>query len=229
LKFEENFIEGIFIKELNRRFVGEVLVNGNIQECHIASSTKLWQYLKLRHKSVILTENKDLNRRTRYNLVAVKYYNKFILLNLNIANKLVEEYLINMRESKNQSIALTKEKLIKGYKADFVLFNDEENLEIIEVKSVLSTRRITKFPNVYSERMVNQLERILLLLQQNIKVSYYIVALSPIIKEIIINSEYVKFYRLFHECISKGMDLKGFSLKYENNEFFIVENLYIKI
>lgn len=224
MKMEENVISGIFIKELNRRFICDVIIDGKLEECFIPSSVKLKNYLKLTGKTVLLTENKSLNKRTRYSLYAVKYYNKFIFLNLNIANKLVEENLLDTGYCESQF--LNREKLIDGYKTDFVISG--KNTEVIEVKSVLNIRRKVTFPNVYSKRMIDQLKKILLLLEKNIKVSYYIVALSPIIKEILINSEYMEFYNLFIDCINHGMIIKGFSIINLNNEFQIYPNLSVK-
>ncbi len=227
LKLDETFIEGVFIKESKHRFLCEVLINDKVFECHVPSSVKLKNYLKLENKQVILTKNKSLNTRTQYSLFAIKYYNQFIIINLALANKLVEEKLSKMKTFQENNYVLSREKIINNYKTDFTIFNSTstEIIEIIEVKSIVGIRRTVKFPNTYSERMILQLQKILSLLKLNMNVSYYIVSLSPIVKEITLNNKLDKFYNLFINCINNGMRVKGFTLNFKDCEFYITEKL----
>lgn len=212
-------IEGLFVKELKNRFLCQVIINGVIEECYVPSSMKLAKYIKLKNKKVFLTLNKNPNSRTKYSIFAVLYYNKPILVNLNYANKLVEEMLLKQKHLFETNDSIYREKTIDGYKADFVISGTCTH--IFEVKSVLGCRRNVIFPNVYSTRAIGQLKKILELIDKGHIVYYYIVSLSSVVKEIKINNNLKEFYSLFLQCIEKGMKVNGFSMKYKNGELYI--------
>lgn len=91
-------IEGVFIEESKNRFLCKVLIDNKVCECYVPSSSRIENYLNVKGKKVLLTPNKS-NSRTNYSLFAVKFYNKYILLNLNLTNKVVESII--SRRKKN--------------------------------------------------------------------------------------------------------------------------------
>lgn len=201
-------IEGTFLEESSNRFLCKVLINNTIEECYVPSSSKLSNYIKLKNKKVLLTTNMNPKARTKYSLFAVKYYNKYILLNLNLVNKLLLNYLIG--NDVNHSFKC--EHRIEKYKCD-IFFPDYKH--IIEAKGIICTTKTCVFPLVSSDRSINQLKEISNLLKQGYKASYYLVSLSPIVKSINLNKE-DEFTNLIYECINQGMYLYGLKIEYTN-------------
>lgn len=217
--------EGIFIEESKNRFMCKVLVNGEVLECYVPSASKLNNYLILKGKIVLLIKNKGEKTRTKFSLFAIRYYRKYIILNLAIANDVVEEYL----QRRYTSYEISKEKYIDDYKSDFIIYG--EKTIAIEVKGIIAPRNKVLFPTVYSQRAVRQLKWIIKLLEKGWMVQYFYISLSPIVNEIEINCKhpFTEYGSLLKECVSRGMALKGLNIYYENNEIKIGSPLKILI
>lgn len=196
------FIKGKFIEECPNRFLALVDIDEEVRECYVPSSSRLSNYLKLEGKEVLLTENKNKKSRTKYTLYAVKYYGKYILLNLNNINKIVGQKYLNRSD-------ISYEKNIAGYKSDIYLNNDKK---IIEIKGLIGIKKEIYFPTVYSERAIIQLEKLKALLLEGYKVEYYLVSLSPIIRKINKNPIFNEYLEKFSECISLGMTVNTLAI-----------------
>lgn len=208
LCFEVNMqiIKGKFIEECPNRFLALVDINEEVMECYVPSSSRLSNYLKLEGKEVLLTENKNKKSRTQYTLYAVKYYGKYILLNLNNINKIVGQKYLNRSD-------ISYEKNIDGYKSDIFLNNDKK---IIEIKGLIGIKKEVYFPTVYSERAIIQLEKLKALLLEGYKVEYYLVSLSPIIRKINKNPIFNEYLERFSECISLGMTVNTLAINIDD-------------
>lgn len=223
---DEKIITGIFVEESKNRFLCTVIIDNKICECYVPSSSRIENYLNLKGREVLLTENKGINKRTRFSLFAVKYYNKYILINLNMVNRIVGAMILERNMKQLSGTGIKREQTIEGYKTDLLV---EENGEvtIIEIKGVISAHREVKFPSVASERATMQLEKIKELLQRGYRVVYLIVSLSPIVKKIVLDPDFSEYYYLLNECVELGMRLKGFSLSYEEGSIIYNQTLRI--
>lgn len=220
----KSYIKGIFIKECKNRFLCEVIINNEVIECYVPSASRLTNYINLDGKEVLLEENKGKKVRTKYSLVAVKHYNSYILLNLNYANLLVEEYLENNYEYDY----LCREKVINGYKTDFVLVNNNNNL-LVEAKGIISVEKNIIFPSVYSERAVKQLELLIKLLEKGYAVNYFFISLSPAVKKVLINPYDDEYRRLFLECVKRGMRVTGLRCCIRKGRVRLINDLNIDL
>lgn len=223
MKVVNHLFVGKFIKENKNRFICQVLVNNEIVECYVPSASKLNNYIQLNNKEVLLTKNKGKNVRTKYSLYAVKYYSKYIMLNLNMANRIVEEYINNYFSFEK----LSREKSIEGYKSDFILEKDG-HIEVIEAKGIISTAKKVIFPSVYSQRAINQLLVLLNLLKHGYKVYYFYVSLSSTVRNIEINIKDTEYTRLFKECIKLGMEVVGIRSYLESDFIRIHDDIKIE-
>lgn len=217
MQLDLQLFEATFIEEGKNRFICTVNLDGELIECYVPSSSKLKQYINLEKKTVLISKNANQNARTKYALFAVKYYRKYILLNLNLVNKILGQYLMS-----NSELCISYEKVIDGYKADLITNDKNINaLTIIEAKGIITTKKAEMFPSKYSERAIKQLVQIKQLLFEGYKVDYYLISLSPILKNLYYDTSNVEFYQLFMECISNGLSVKALTVVYENNEFKI--------
>lgn len=218
-------IEGIFIKEHKNRFLCTVFIGNQMHECYVPSASKLANYINLRNKKVLLLKNQNNTSRTKYSVFAVLYYGKYIILNLFVANKIIGEWL----KEHYMISSISKEKYIEDYKTDFLVI--DENKTIVEVKGVISARRNILFPTVYSQRAIEQLNKIERFLDKGLKAQYFIISLSPIVKTIKINKSgvYSEYYKLVIQCINKGMVIRGFNLQLSDRSVSIGKELEITI
>ena len=196
--------KGIFIKELNNRFHCEVLVDGVPQECYVPSSSHLSNYLDLSGKEVFLREIQSPKSKSKYALQSLILSNgREIPLEMAISNAIIEDEL-NRRffsflgPRKN----VRREMLIDGYKCDLYI---QETNTIIEIKSILTLEKHAVFPTVYSERAIQQLHQLEILLSKGYRVCYIFVSLSPMATSVLINPHASEFARAFQICKDKGM------------------------
>jgi len=207
---DRDLVVGTFIKEEKNRFLCLVEVAGIETVCYIPSSCRLSNFMNLSGRQVLLKPNTSRKTRTEYSVFAVKHQRGFIPVNLSLANRIVEEQIINRRFSflgKRKSII--REAMIDGYKADLFISDTQT---VIEIKSILSFEKETVFPTVYSERALNQLIKIKELLKQGYTVHYMLISLNPVVKQITLNQHMSDFYKHFLECITLGMQFCGYSI-----------------
>jgi len=220
----EKCVTGKFVRELKNRFLCEVVINGKVEECYIPSSCHLSNFLQLEGKEVLLLPTVAKKSRTNFVVVAVKFKRSYIVLNTSYANRLVE-YAIQGRKlsylGKRKKWA--REKNVDEYKCDLYI---EDTKTIVEVKSVISTNGIGVFPTVYSERSLNQLNKLKALLQSGYKVDYIIVSLNPYVKSIELLKD-TQFYEELNECVNLGMSVHAFNCKIQNELILLNKELPI--
>lgn len=229
MKIENEIIEGFFIRESKNRFLCEIRIGDRIHECYVPSSSRMENYLVLRNKQVLLSKNK-VSGRTDYSLFAVKYYKKYVLLNLNLVSTILESGIIKEIFPRYGGYKVYKEYTIKGYKSDLTLINSDENTTdalIIEAKSIISIQRTAFFPKVHSERAIKQLIMIRDLLKKGLNVCYLFVSLSPFVRSIKIEESTNTFCLLLQECINEGLQIKAVSLKFEDGEISLNRNIKV--
>lgn len=209
----DELAEGIFIEESKNRFLCSVLIKEMIYECYVPSASKLRNYLNMKNKKVLLLKNNKNNLRTKYSIFAVKYYNKYIILNMSVINKILEEYL----REKYTFRSIEREKYFHGYKSDLLVLGEIPIM--IEAKGIISAKREIKFPTVYCQRAIDQLKKIRKLLIEGYKVEYYIISLSPTVKVVKINDDlkFKEYTDLLISCIDLGMLFNGFNIEFKNN------------
>ena len=211
-------IHGVFKREVKNRFRCLVEIDGEEELCYVPSSCRLTNFIELNGKEVLLSPNVGENEKTRYALFAVKSGNSYILLNLALANAIVSEQLSRRYFSfLGKRKTLQREVTVSGYKADVYAVDSKT---IIEVKTVISDKKEASFPTVYSDRILDQLERIQRLLEEGQRVCWLLVSLSPTVRRIVLNKD-SSFFPAFLNCIEKGMLFQGCKLQMRNGEITV--------
>lgn len=213
-----DFIVGKFIKEEKNRFLCTVEVDGKAEECYIPSSCRLENFLKLAGKEVFLKENKSKNTRTHLMVYAIRFKRNFLILKSSEANELIMNAITGRRFAfLDKRRIVEKERIIDGYKADLYIPGTKT---IIEVKSIITTAKEAVFPTVFSERAIEQLNKIERVIIDGYRVVYIFVALNPYVESISLSKEeHLKEYkRKFSDCVQNGMKYKGYSVRIKNGE-----------
>lgn len=194
---------GIFETEIKNRFLCSVCIDGETITCYIPSSCRLSNFIDLRGRTVLLKPNTASQARTTYTLYAVKCGRRFIPVTLVQVNSVVAAALNKRRFSflgKRQEII--REHRIGNYKSDLYIVDTKT---LIEIKSILSLEKEALFPSIYSERAINQLKEIRSLLNAGYRACYVLVSLNSGVEKVAINRSIADYYKLFQECVNKGM------------------------
>ena len=222
----EKPIEGIFIKEKKNRFLCEVMVEDEAVECYVPSSCRLDNFIDLQGKRVLMFPTEAQNARTRFSLFAVPFKRNHILLNIGMVNRIIV-HEINRRcfSSLGKRSEIYREHKIGAYKSDLFI---ADSRTLLEVKSVLSLGKEAKFPTVFSQRTLDQLKEISVLMDKGYKAALVVVSLSPYVKQIQVDHD-LPFYDALMPCIEKGMQLLAVSLYINNGEARIKQRIEITL
>lgn len=211
------FFEGVFKCEIKNRFRCIVEIDGKDTICYIPSSSRLDNYIDLKNKPVLLSNTYGKNNKLRYAVYAVKYKQNYICLNSSIANQVIAESIRSRRFSTlGKRSNIHQELKIDGYKCDLFI---EDSKTIVEVKSILSTSNQEVFPKVYSQRAIDQLKSISELMDNGYNACYILISLNPYLKKVQLNQNDSEYYKLFNECIEKGMTVYSFSIQLDEYLF----------
>lgn len=150
--FEKNIYEAVFINRPNR-FNAKVLLNGEEIVVHVPNTGRCKEIL-IEGSKVLLREENNPNRKTKYDLIAA--YKGDILINIDsqIPNKVVNEALLNKKIKKLEKFnIINREKTFGKSRFDFMLSTDNDEKYYLEVKGVtLEQNGECKFPDAPTER-----------------------------------------------------------------------------
>lgn len=215
---DQFFKHGIFKEELKNRFLCLVEIDGEDTLCYIPSSCRLGNFIDLTGREVLVLPVSSPDARTKYSVYALAGKHGFILLNMSKANEVVADSISGRRFSfLGKRTLVRREYKVNGYKSDLYI---EDTRTVVEIKSILSfsKNREARFPSVYSQRAIDQLKKMKLLIDEGYKVSYIFVSLNPRIRQITINDEIEEYRNTFNYCIENGMMVRGVSLKLIDGE-----------
>lgn len=152
MKTDKRIIKAEFVKRPNR-FQAYVKINGEEQIVHVPNTGRCREIL-LPGSIVLLREESNPTRKTKYDLIAGYKGNRLINIDSQVPNKVVEEALKNKKiESLQKYSNIQREKFFQNSRFDFKLSDDNGDVYYLEVKGVtLEHEGITKFPDAPTER-----------------------------------------------------------------------------
>jgi DNA-binding protein, stimulates sugar fermentation len=210
-----NIEQGIFVRELKKRFLCQVKIDDKEHLCYIPSSCRLDNFFDLTGKNILLVPTKGSKATTKFALLAVEFKKNYIILNSNLANKVIEQNIYSRRFCYLGKRKLVKRELVvDNYKCD--LFIEDSNT-LIEIKSIITDNDTGVFPSVYSQRALRQLDQLYYCLKNGRKVVYIIVSLNPYLRSVYLDRK-SDFYPKFKKCINCGMRIRAYTCKLNKEE-----------
>ena len=149
---------------------------------------------------------------------AIRFKRNFLILKSSEANELIMNAINGRRFAfLNKRRIVEKERIIDGYKADLYI---PETKTIIEIKSIITTDKEAAFPTVFSERAIEQLNKIEQIITNGYKAVYIFVVLNPYVESIRLSKEthLMEYKRKFSDCVRNGMKYKGYSVRIQNGK-----------
>lgn len=139
-------VEGIFIKRPNR-FIAQVTIDGKEEIAHVKNTGRCKELLIPGTKVILENCSHNLNRKTKYSLIAVWKDNILVNIDSQVPNTVVFQAL---KENKIPELAgsinLKREVNFKNSRFD-IYFESKEQKGFIEVKGVtLENNSISMFP-----------------------------------------------------------------------------------
>ncbi len=148
----KKIVEGIFLKRPNR-FIAQVLINGKEETVHVKNTGRCRELLIQGVKVILEDCSSNLNRKTKYSLIAVWKGDMLINMDSQVPNQVVYEALSkNMIKGFTDLDFIKREVFYENSRFD-IYFEDEFNKGFIEIKGVtLENDGVAKFPDAPTER-----------------------------------------------------------------------------
>lgn len=152
MKYNKNIYKASFISRANR-FNATVNYNGEDIVVHVPNTGRCRELLTL-GATVLLREELNPTRKTKFDLVAVYKENMLISIDSQIPNKVVREALENKAVDKLIKYnTILSEKTFGNSRFDFKLASDEGEEYYLEVKgATLEDKGYVKFPDAPTDR-----------------------------------------------------------------------------
>ncbi|MEF9952107.1 MAG: DNA/RNA nuclease SfsA [Clostridium sp.] len=202
VKIEGEKINGIFIRRPNR-FIAEVLVDGNIETCHVANTGRMSEML---HEGVevVLTKSNNPKRKTKYSLMFVKKKGHLICIKSALANDVLEDYFPKLDWVYGTH---KREVTYKNSRFDFHVESDKEYF--IEVKcGTYEEEGILMFPDAPTDRGRKHLEELIDAKKNGYNAAVVIIGFMDYIKEFTPNSKIdPRFAGKLKEAVDSGVEL----------------------
>lgn len=145
-------IEGIFLKRPNR-FIAHVLVNGVEEIVHVRNTGRCRELLIPNAKVILEDCSHNLNRKTRYSLIAVWKGNMLVNMDSQIPNAAVFKAIEENRIIGLENLTHIKREVTFGNSRFDMYFESPTEKGFIEVKGVtLEDNNIAMFPDAPTMR-----------------------------------------------------------------------------
>ena len=153
----KNVEEGIFIKRPNR-FIAHVEINGKEEVCHVKNTGRCRELL-VAGAPVFLEKSDNPNRKTQYDLIAVKKGDRMINMDSQIPNRVVEEWLLAGNLFGKD--AKVKREVTYGNSRFDLYIESQEKKIFMEVKGVtLEKNGAVYFPDAPTKRGVKHVKEL---------------------------------------------------------------------
>lgn len=207
----ENIIKGHFLNRPNR-FIANVLINKREETVHV-KNTGSCKELLVYNAEVILTKSANEQRKTKYDLIAVKKGNRWVNIDSQVTNKVVYEWLIK------QDYSLIKPEYVYG-KSRIDFYMEKENRKyLLEVKGcTLEKQGIGYFPDSPTDRGVKHILELINAKQEGFQSILAFVIQMEGIYEVRTNVEtHPEFDEVCEKARKRGVEILFFECRVTEN------------
>ncbi len=151
----DNIVTGRFLTRPNR-FIAHIEIDGEVSVCHVKNTGRCKELLT-EGAEVYLETSKNPERKTKYDLIAVKKGNTLINLDSQAPNKVFYEWA---RVYFGEKVKMTPEKRYKNSRFDYYIEKEDQKIWV-EVKGVtLEENGVARFPDAPTERGIKHLKEL---------------------------------------------------------------------
>lgn len=167
--------EAIFVKRINR-FIGEILIDGQMQKTHIANTGRMRELLT-EGARIVVRQVRDEKRKTAYDLLMVYKGDVLVSIDSKLPNILLEKAFESNSIPAFKDYTAVKREVTFG-KSRFDLFiHRQKNAALIEAKCVTYVRedQVASFPDAPTERGRKHVLELIEALQKGIRGAVYFI------------------------------------------------------
>lgn len=154
----ENIVKGVFLSRPNR-FIAKVLIDGAEETVHVKNTGRCRELLTDRAK-VFLSRSSNPDRKTKYDLIAVRKGDKLINMDSQIPNDVAGEWL-KKGNVFSENAVIRREVIYGKSRFDFYIEDNGDKI-FLEVKGVtLENEGVAMFPDAPTERGVKHINELI--------------------------------------------------------------------
>ncbi len=177
-----NLIHARYISRPNRFTIEFEYKDNKIEKAHLHDPGRLKELL-IKNTDILIRYVPDYEvkkRKTKYDMIAIKYNNEWVLLNSSFHNTIVSEIINNKQIEEIENFYIYKPEYSYGNsRLDFLLKNNEEEELFLEVKGcTLVENKIAKFPDAPTKRGKKHLEELIKISEKSLKSAVIILILQ---------------------------------------------------
>ena len=215
----ENIVQGTFWERPNR-FIAYVEIAGVRNTVHVKNTGRCKELLKP-GATVYLEKSLNPERKTAYDLIAVKKGDRLINMDSQIPNKVVEEWL--RQEDFFHDLVLVRPETKYGKsRFDFYLETEEDKI-FMEVKGVtLEENGVVRFPDAPSERAVKHVEELIQACTEGYKAYIVFVIQMKGVKYFAPNEDtHPEFAEVLRRAVSAGVKILAYDCNVSETEIVL--------
>lgn len=227
MMIENAVVKAKFVRRPNR-FVAYVTFNSKEIMVHVPNTGRCREIL-IPGCTVVLRESSNPNRKTKYDLIGAYKGDKFINIDSQIPNKVVEEALKNKKiPNLVKYNTIMREKTFGNSRFDFRLENGSE-VYFLEVKGVtLEDKGFARFPDAPTERGCKHLNELVEAKRAGYGAGILFLIQMDNIKEFTPNDAMDEnFGNAVRNAASNGVDIMAYECSVQENS--ITLNKFVKI
>jgi sugar fermentation stimulation protein A len=203
--------KGIFIERPNR-YLAKIEINNVVEDVHVHDPGRLKELLY--PGNVVLIKREDnTNRKTKYDLIAAKKENEFVLVNSKYHRYIAEKIL------KNKYDNIKAEVKYRNSRIDFLA----EDKIWIEIKGcTLSKNNVALFPDAPTKRGLKHLNELIELKEKGYEAHIYFLIFA---KALYFSPNYEtdpNFSNKLYEAVDKGVKVFPLLFSFKNNTIILL-------
>lgn len=223
----ENIVQGIFLERPNR-FIAYVELAGKVVTVHVKNTGRCKELL-IPGAIVYLEMSSNPDRKTAYDLVAVKKGDRLINMDSQIPNKVVEEWLYEKQLFHDLVLVRPETKFGKS-RFDFYIETSTEKI-FMEVKGVtLENDGVVRFPDAPSDRAVKHVEELIEACKQGYLAYIIFVIQMKGVKYFMPNeTTHPEFADVLYKAAQAGVKILAYDCKVSATEINLEDMVEVRI
>ena len=215
-------VEGIFLKRPNR-FIAQVLIDGEEETVHVKNTGRCKELLQPGAKIILEDCSHNLNRKTKYSLIAVWKGDILVNMDSQVPNKVVFDAISENKIKGYENLDFLKREVTYGNSRFDMYFEKGDEKGFIEVKGVtLENDGISMFPDAPTERGTKHVLEMIQAVKDGYKGAIFFLIQIKEIKEFRLNWEMDEnFSQAIKLASENGVDIIAYDSIVKDNEIYI--------
>lgn len=223
----ERVVKGEFLSRPNR-FIAKVLIDGNEETVHVKNTGRCRELLTDKAE-VFLSVASNPERKTKYDLIAVRKGKKLINMDSQIPNDVAEEYLKKGNLFSSDAV-IRREVTCGNSRFDFYIEDGNERI-FLEVKGVtLENDGVAMFPDAPTERGVKHINELSNLVLQGYKAYIlFVIQMEDVFLFKPNDVTHKAFGDALREAKSSGVNIIAMNCKVEENSIEMLKEIEVEL